>query len=869
VFDDLRMRFRSLFVRDVVNRELDDARGNGFFDELNRDVRYAIRQLRRSPGFAVAALLCLGLGIGATTAIVSVVNTVLLQPLPFPDSDRLVRIVENIPPPAPGRPLMQRGLTYAEFTEWRAASKTLSNAYATVGVGQRLVQTKQGAAGLWGVTKSTNAFAMLQVPAMLGRTLDAGDEGNPDVVVLSYDTWQRHFNADPSIVGTTLEFRPGALFGPAMPRLMTVVGVLPADFAFPDGSADFYWPMTSGFAGQVTMIGQLAAGVPLQAAIEEVNAMGAAIRPPWPADAVPLSEPRFEVERLKDRAVQRVAPALRVFLAAVVVLLIIVCANVANLLLARGTARQRELAVRFAIGASRARVMRQMMTESLVLALAGGVLGSLLGGVGVSLIKQLATVEAPGIYRLMFGATILPRANEVAVDVRVLVISFALAAGTSLVFGLLPALALSRGNDLTAVGSRRTTGPGTSRLRTVLVVGQLVMATVLLVSAGLLAHSFVKLSNVNNGYDPSNVLAFNLLFPDQYSVPRKAETIERLLARVRSSPGVQSAGFSRHGLLIGEELFIGPWVPQGRSLDEVRGMRNRVRSVSDGFLTAMGVPLLAGREFDARDQATSPPVVVVSRSAARQYFGTDNPVGRVIDWHFAKGQVQPMTVTGVVEDIRQESPTSDVFPEIFVNYRQFLALMDAAGQKPPRQNELAIGFLSFALRTNANPAALVPEVRQMVNDTDPNVGIDALVPMTRLSANAVAPQRFYAVTLTTFALIAGILAAIGVYGVLTYSVIQRTQEIGVRMAIGAQRAEVLGLVLRRGLMLTAAGISIGLLGAMLSTRVLQGLLFGVTPLDPRTFGVVAMTFAVVSMFACYLPARRATKVDALVALRNE
>lgn len=402
--------------------------------DTKQDVRYAIRTLRKSPGFALVAILTLGLGIGATTAIYSVVDTILLQPLPFPDSDRLVRIVENFPHIVPGRPLLQRGITHQEFLDWRGRAKTLSDATAVIAMSQRMVRTPQGAAGLWGAMASGQTFALLHVRAILGRTLVPGDDANPDVVVLSYDTWRRHFNADPGILGTALEFRTGALLAPIPPRLLTVVGVLPADFDFPTGSLDFYTPIVlnpSRPSPSVTMIARLAPDVSLDAAIQEVNAMGAAIRPPWPANATPLAVPRFEVQSLKDQAVRRLRPALRVLLASVVVVLMIVCANVANLLLARGTARQREMAVRLAIGASRGRIVRQMLTECMVLAGAGGVLGALLGAGGVALVKQLATVEAPGIFRLMFGSTILPRGHEVGVDLNVFGIAFVIAAVTS------------------------------------------------------------------------------------------------------------------------------------------------------------------------------------------------------------------------------------------------------------------------------------------------------------------------------------------------------------------------------------------------------------------------------------------------------
>jgi predicted permease len=619
------------------------------------------------------------------------------------------------------------------------------------------------------------------------------------------------------------------------------------------------------------MIGRLAPGVSLEAATEELNAMGAAVRPPWPADAPPLIGPRFDVQRLKDLAVGDLKPALGIFFAAVVVVLLIVCANVANLLLARGAARQREMAVRLAIGASRGRIVRQLMTECLVLAAAGGTLGAVVGAAGVVMVKRLATVDAPGIFGLMFGSTILPRAHEVRVDVTVFVIAFGIAAATSVVFGILPALHLSRTRAIRAIGpSGRSVGPVTSKTRAALVVGQLALATVLLVGAGLLIHSFVRLSGTNKGYDASHVVALQLLFPDQYSTARKADTIASMLARLRQLPGVRAAGFSRHGVLIGEELTIGTFVPPGRSLDEVRGdsERPRVRSVSDGFLTAMGVPVLAGREFEAGDVAHAPPVVVINRTASRRWFGSARAVGQTVNWYVGDKPAQ-MTVVGVVEDVRQESLAQAAFPEVYVDYRQFLSLLERWPEYTRRQNEWVIGFLSFAIRSDAPPASVMPAIRRLTAAVDPNVGIDALVPMTRLVSDSLARQRFSAVLLGAFAGMAGVLAAIGIYGVLAYLVVQRTSEIGIRMALGAQRAHVLALVLRQGLILTTIGITLGLIGAVGATRVLQAMLFGITPLDPSTFLTVALMFALLTTFASYVPARRATMVDPIVALKND
>jgi putative ABC transport system permease protein len=849
--------------------------------DLEQDLRYAVRTLRRSPGFALVAVLTLGLGIGATTAIYSVVDTILLQPLPFADADRLVRVVENVPSTFAGRPPSQRGVTYQEFLAWRVRTRTLSDAAAVAPLGQRMVRTSEGTAGLWAGMISANTFTLLGAHAMLGRTLGPDDEANPNVVVLGFDTWRRLFHSDPNAVGATMELRaPAPMFqepGSSLEgRLLTVVGVMPASFEFPTGPMDFYMPFVVDGASKpsprVTFIGRLGPGISAAIARDEANVIGSAIRPPRPASAPALTVPRFEVLGLKDQIVQGLWPALRVLLASVAVVLMIVCANLANLLLARGTARQREMAVRLGLGASRGRLVRQILTECVVLAIGGGALGALLAAAGVTLVKQLATVDAPGIFRLVFGASILPRGHEVGVDLKMLGIAFGIAAVTSLVFGVLPALHLSRTNHLHAMGSRGSgAGRAESRMRAALVVGQLVMATVLLVGAGLLIHSFVKLSTVERGYDPSNVLGFQLVFPAEYSTARKTDTLEALLARLRATPAVRSAGFSRAGILMGEEISVGTFVPRGRTLDEMRAdaAKPRLRPVSHGYLTAMGARLLDGRELGAADAAMDTPVVVINRTVARRYFGAGTAVGQVLDWHVGNGPASPMLVVGVVEDVRNESPDRDAYPEIFVDYRQLLTLQGRWDQFKQRRDELALGFLSFAVRTNGDPSSAIPTISRIVRAVDPNAAIDALIPIDRLVASSMARQRFYAVMLGLFAGVAGLLAAIGIYGMLAYAVIQRTQEIGIRMALGAQRAQVLALVLRGGLRLTAVGVALGLAGAAAAARSLQGMLFGITPLDPRTFLAVALMLGVVAAFACYVPARRATKVDPITALRVE
>jgi putative ABC transport system permease protein len=354
-------------------------------------------------------------------------------------------------------------------------------------------------------------------------------------------------------------------------------------------------------------------------------------------------------------------------------------------------------------------------------------------------------------------------------------------------------------------------------------------------------------------------------------VARKADTIDAVLARLRAIPNVEAAGFTRAGLLIGEALTIGTFVPPGRTVDEMRAdpVRPLVRAVSAGYLSAAGVRLLDGREFGPADGATSTPSIVISRTIARRFFGAASPVGQFVQWYGGNAIASRMQVIGVVEDVRNTSPDRDPNPEIFVEYRQLLALQQRWGDSAQRQEQIAIGFLSFAVRTRGNPASAAASVAQVVRSVDPSAGIDAMIPMERLVASSVARPRFYAVLLGVFASLAGILAAIGIYGMFAYAVTQRTQEIGIRMALGAQRAHVLALVLRSGLILTIIGIALGLAGAAAVTRLLQSMLFGVTPLDPATFVAVSLLFGVVATLACYVPARRATKVDPMMALRSE
>jgi putative ABC transport system permease protein len=843
-----------------------------------RDARFALRSLARSRGFTAVAILTLSVGIGSATAIFSLANTVLLSPLPLTAADRLVRIVE------PDRPRNAPAMTWREHLDWRAQTKTLSGLTAASSDPQAIMSTPAGLVRLTGGLVSANYFEVLGARAMLGRTLVASDLSNPDVIVLGFHAWRRQFRSDPQAIGSVIDFRSGSLAG----RAMTVVGVMPESMETIGSPMDFYAPIGAATGAESiavgSMIGRLRDGLSLAAASEEANALGMAIRPPRPADAPPLTGARFHARSLNDgildpppgrlRGTGAATPVatLRILVGAVAVVLLIVCANVANLLLVRGTARRRELATRVALGASRWRLLRLILTECLILAGAGGVLGAVLGAVGLSLIKRLLTIDAQGVFRIVLGENVLPRANEAGIDLRLFTIAFVLAGITTLAFGLLPAVRLARTNQLQAMGSR---GVGSAkpetRLRKWLVVGQLAMATILLVGAGLLATSFVNLATVDKGYDPTGVLTFQLVLPREYPVARKVESIEAVLRATRATPEVAAAGFAYAGILIPIQNTVGSFVPPGRTLEAVSHERDRPRlkSLSAGYLEAAGAQLLSGRLIGDGDSASAPPVVVINRTVQRRYFGDASPVGTFLDWHGGRGAAVPVQVIGVIADIRQAALDQEAWPEVFMDFRQVIAVQERWGAKPGTIDSLAFGFMSFAIRTRGNPAQAIPSVRQAIARADSNAALDAIAPLDGLVGDSLARQRFYAVILAGFASIAALLAAIGVYGVLACAVIERTREIGVRMALGAGPRHVLGLVLGRGLLLSAAGIASGLVGAAAATRYLQTLLYGITPLDRGTFLVVAVAFAAVAALASYLPARRATKVDPIVALRTE
>ena len=870
-------------VRDAVG----DVGWTTTWESIWRDFRYGIRSLARNGSFTLAAVTTLALGVGITTAVFSIVNTVLLQPLPYKNSDRLVRLVERAAPRTAGAPLLRRtSMTWPELVEWRARSTTLSELAYTISPPITLMPTSEGSARLSGALVSSNLFSVLGAHALLGRTLDARDEEpGSNTVVISAGAWQRYFQSDPAVIGRTVALKTqGPEAGFLDGTRVTIVGVMAREFDFPVPYCDYWAPITTGspvrsWPGAGFVIARLREGASAAVATDEANVIGEALRPKPTSGPLSLPLPqgtrRFDVEPIKEQAIAASRPALTVLALAVGVVLLIACANVATLLLARGTARLREVAVRLALGASRSRIARQLLTESLILTMIGGGLGVLFAVGGVEVLRSLASPNAQGPFLISFGGAMIPRLHEVAVDGRMLAIAVGLSAFTALVISVLPVLRLSQADHGLPMGVRGASGEasggrGDTRVRSLLVAGQIATATLLLVGAGLLVNSFGRLTRIDPGWNASGLLTFYLVAPQEYTTQRKSMLIDQLLVELRRTPGIKAAGFTYAGPLLGLIDSVGKFVPAGRTPEDIPDLSTGpyIRSVSHDFLQTMGVHLLAGRWLEPRDDAGAPPVIVINRSLARRFFGREDPVGQMVHLD-GRMDLPAQQVVGVVDDMRQGRLDQEPTPQFFADYRQVLALTQARRMPVPQQERLAFGFLSFVVRTDGDPARLMTSVRSLIGRVDANVGIDAMLPMEQLVASSLTRQRFYAAVMGVFAAIAVLLSAVGIYGVLAYAVGQRTREFGLRTALGARSREILAMVLRQGLRLTSVGIGIGLAGAIALTRYIEGMLYSVTPLDPLTYVAVVVLFAAVTSLASYVPARRATRIDPITALRYE
>ena len=846
-------------------------------------LKYAIRSLARNRSFTLAAVTTLALGVGITTAVFSVVNAVLLQPLPYRDADRLVRIVERAAPRTAGEPLLRRtSMRWQEMNDWQAQSKTLSEFAFTIAPPITLMAAPEGSTRLSGALVSSNLFSMLGGQAVLGRTLDSRDDAaGSNTVVISAAAWQKYFQGDPGVIGRSVTLKTqGPEAGLLDGTPLTIVGVIAREFDYPVAYCDYWAPISAGsrarsWPGSGTVIARLGDQATATVAIDEANSIGEGLRPKPTSGPLslplPEGERRFIVEPMKEQTVAASRSALATLAIAVIVVLLIACANVATLLLARATAHRREVAVRLALGASRLRIAGQLLLESGLLTVIGGGAGTLLAVGVVEFMRNLASPNAQGPFLISFRGSMIPRLNEIAIDGRMLAIAVGLSALTALVISILPVLRLRRTDHLPLVAARGASGERRdTRLRAVLVAGQVATATLLLVGAGLLVNSFSRLARVDPGWNASGLLTFYLVTPQDYPTERKAMVIDRVLDELRRTPGVQGAGFTYAGPLLGLIDTFGVFVPAGRTPDEMRAVSDalHIRSVSHDFLQTMGVRLRAGRWLEPRDDAGAPPVIIVNRSLARRVFGSEDVVGQLVRVD-GRMDLPPQEIVGVVDDMRQGSFDREPTPQYYIDYRQLLPLTRARQMRPAGQERLAFGFQSFVVRTNGDPAGLMATVRALVGRVDANAGIDAMLPMEQLVASSLTRQRFFAAVMGLFAAIAMLLSAGGLYGVLAYAVGQRTREFGVRSALGARSRDILAMVLGQGLRVTGIGIVIGVAGAMALTKYLEGMLYGVTPLDAATYTVVVAIFVLVAVIACYLPARRATKIDPMVALRND
>jgi putative ABC transport system permease protein len=817
-------------------------------DGILQDIRYGVRNLRQAPGFTAAAVLTLALGIGATTAIFSVVSAVILEPLPFPESDRLVAIHSRWTAES-GYEWDRYPVGSPEYFDYLAQNRSMESVGAVST--ERLTFRPDGAEPrmVTAGAVSPSMFQVLGVPPLLGRTL-APEDGGPDpapVVVLAHDFWLREFGGDSTVVGRTLNL---GWERAANDAFSVVVGVMPAGFAFPDPDVELWAPLLLDPARTwrgghwFAMVARLAPGTSLRQAETEM----AGIMARWRDDYPDHHRGHFlYVTPLLDDLVVDVRATLMLLLGAVGFVLLIACANVASLLLARGSYRRREIAVRSALGAGRLRLLRQLLTESLLLASAGGIVGLAIAGLGVD---ALLSLDAGG----------LPRAEGVGLDARVLGFTALVVAFTTLLFGLLPARQAAATNLSRAFadgGRGSTAGRDRLHLRKALVVGEVGLGLLLVVGAGLMAKSFWLTLRQDPGFDPHGLLAVRLTFPEVgYTPEDKIAFMTALVERMEGVPTVEGAGIaSRPPLLYDNSMtrFVIDGMPELQPGEE--GPTGSQLLASRGLLDVLGVRAVRGRLFDARDDADSPPVALIDETMARRYWPDQDPVGRRI--RFGATDSEMRTIVGVVTPVRLDGLTVQA-PTFFEPETQ------AARMAP-----VHLGTLTLMVRTAGDPLALAGPVRDAVRELDPGLPIVSMRSMDDMVRSSVARPRFILTLLGVFALVALALGAIGVYGIIAQSVAERTNEIGIRRALGAGAGEVQALVVGQGMRLVAIGIALGIGGALVANRVLRGFLFQVSSTDPWTYALMALGVAAVAMVATVLPARRATRIDPVEALKAD
>ncbi|HEX8635621.1 MAG TPA: ABC transporter permease [Pyrinomonadaceae bacterium] len=806
-----------------------------------QDLRYGFRMLWKSPGFTLVTVLALALGIGANTAIFSVVNTVLLRPLPYPNGERIVFIGEW------AQQVPEMSVSYPNFIDWREQQQTMeqiaafrSANYVLTGVGEP--------ERLDGRQVSAAFFNVLGVTPALGRNFSPDEDkpgGNP-VALISHGFWQRRLGADPSILNKPIQLSNESF---------TVIGVLPQTFEW-QSPVDVFVPIglrsdqanmaERGNHPGIYVLGLLKPNVSVEQARTEIKAIAERLAKQYPHSNGGNSA---VLDSLQARAVEDIRPALLILLAAVGFVLLIACANVANLLLARAASRSKEIAIRTALGAGRMRIIRQLLTESLLLSVMGGALGLLFAMWGIDALLAALPEDVP---RLIVAG--------IGLDAPVLVFTLGVSILTGLLFGLAPALQASKSNlnETLKDGGRTSAGVGRQRVRNLLVVSEVALSLLLLVSAGLLIKSFMRLQQTDLGFDPENVLTLRVPLPEaRYKENGQVENFwDELLRRVRALPGVESAGLTR-GLPMNGGIESGVML-EGQETTNPREVTVAVNLYAEpGYFKAMSIPLVSGRYLSEQDTKDAPLVVMVDEMFVARFSPNADPIGKRL--RIGGDRAALRTIVGVFKHMKHYGADEEGRVEIYTPYRQVPAESFAAANRS----------LWLAVKTKGDPTSLAPAIRNEVLQMDKDQPISNVGTMEQIVAATVAPQKFATWLLAVFAAAAMLLAAIGIYGVMAYSVTQRTHEIGIRMALGAGRRDVLRMVVSQGMKLAFIGVALGLAGAFALTRLMSSLLYGVSATDPLTYGGVSLLLASVALLACLIPARKATRVDPMIALRYE
>ncbi|HWO01336.1 MAG TPA: ABC transporter permease [Blastocatellia bacterium] len=815
---------------------------------LIKDLRYALRILKKKPGFTVVAVVTLALGIGANSAIFSVVNGLLLRPLPYRDSERLGIIWTH----SPGTNVAQDWPSPGQYT----AIKSQNSAFEEIAIAQggTVNLTGQGTPERLNVVRTSSImFSLLDAQPEVGRIFlpDEDSPGRPATAILSYGMWQKRFAGDPNVIGQTITLNG---------KSVSIVGVMPSTFSLgsdvmPTVGAleqpDLLLPLPLSAEDlneqgdeNYNLLGRLKRGVTIQQAQAELDAVVTGLEQRYPDHYPPHRQFSLSVKPLLEQVVGDVRAALLVLLGAVGCVLLIACANVANLMLARAAARGKEIAIRTAMGASRARLLRQLLTESVLLSLCGGALGLLVAVWGLDALRWLN----PGN---------IPRLQNVGIDGRVLTFTFVVALVTGILFGLAPALRASQLNvgEILKEGGRGEVAGGHRRLRNLLVISEIALSLVLLIGAGLLIRSFIRAQQVNPGFSAQNVLSLRLSLAGTESseAARRLTFFQQLRDKIRSLPAVESVGLGSILPLSGSISWGGISI-EGQDASSGQGLTQVAdgRIASVGFFETLRVPLLSGRFFNEQDTKDSLRVAIIDEKMAHSFWPGVDPLGKRFKWGGADSKEPWFTIVGVVSDVKQYALDSDSRAAFYAPHQQALT-----------------GTMFVVVRTAADPAGISSAITQEARALESNLPIYDIKTMDQRLSDSLARRRFAMFALGLFAVVAMLLAIVGIYGVMSYSVAQRTREIGIRMAMGAQSRDVLALIVGHGMLLAALGVGSGLVGAALVTRVMASLLFSVSATDPLTFVLIGLLLASVALFACYIPARRAARVDPMVALRYE